>query len=110
MRLIDSGRKLLALEETARLHGAHGSVFSLGHIEDDRMGMKLWRCVSVHRARGVMLEGCGHKLPCRLGSMVAADAGLGIMLQLIQGKCDRFAMGFSHRIITTDESCQRNRF
>ena len=50
--------------------------------------MKLWRGVSIDRARGVMLEGGGNKLSGRLWRVVAADAGLGIALKLVEGESD----------------------
>src|ERR1039458_1005845 len=85
--LVHGGRELLRLQETARLQGAHGSIFAFGHIEDDRMGMKLRSGVSVDGASSVMLKRRDDKLPRGLRRVVAADAGLGIVLQLVQSKC-----------------------
>ena len=110
MGLIHGGRELLGLEETARLQGAHGSIFALGHIEDHGMGMKLRRCISVHRTGGVMLECRGDKLPGSLRRMVAADACLGIVLQLVKSEGNGLPMCFPNLVIAAHESRQRDRF
>ena len=44
-----------------------------------------------------------------LRRVVAADAGVGVMLQLPQRNRDRLAVGHAHPIIAADESGERNR-
>ena len=64
--LIDGGGELLRREETLRLNGARLAVVALGHIEDDGVGVKLRRNVTIDRAGGVMLELRRNELACRL--------------------------------------------
>jgi hypothetical protein len=54
--------------------------------------VELGRGVTVHRAGGVVLELGGDELPGGFGRMVAADAGLCVSLQFVQGDVDRCTM------------------
>ncbi len=74
------------------------------------MRVELRRGVAVHRAGGVMLELRGDELPGGLGGMVAADAGLRVPLQLVQGDVDGFAVRLPHPVIAADQRSQRNGF
>ena len=91
-----------------RLQGPHLSVLALGHIEDDDVRVELRRGVAVHRTGGVMLELGRDKLPGRLGGMIAADAGLRVPLQLIQGDIDGLAVRLAHAVIAADKRGQRD--
>jgi hypothetical protein len=69
------------------------------------MGMELRCSVSVNRAGGVMLEGSGYKLPGSFGRMIASNAGLCVVLQLILRKRDSFPVGLAHLFIATYKGC-----
>ncbi len=86
-RLIHGGRKVLGIEVALGLNGAElfavlGAVRPHGHIEDDGMGVKLRRGVSIHRAGGIMLELRGYEFACGFGLVIASDPRLGVPLQL----------------------------
>ena len=87
LRLIDGRGKLLRCEKALRLDGAGLAVLALGDIEDDGMGMKLRRNVTIDRAGGVMLELGGNELGRGFRRMVPADARLRVVFKLL--KCDR---------------------
>src|SRR5208282_516289 len=107
-RLIDSGRELLAVEETLRLDGARGTILALGHIEDDGMGVKLGSGVAIDRAGGVMLELCRYEFAGGFGGVVAADPRLGVPLQLGDSSGHCLPMGFSHPLIAANQCRQGN--
>ena len=81
LRLIDGGGKLLRCEKALRLDGAGLAVVALGDIEDDGMGMKLRRNVTIDRAGGVMLEFGSNEFGRGFGRMVSANAGLRVAFQ-----------------------------
>jgi hypothetical protein len=108
--LVDGCCELLGLEQTARLQSAHGSILALCHIEDHRMGVKLRRGISVDRASGVMLKSGGNESPGGFGGMVAADAGLRIVLQLVKSEGNGPTMCLANLVIAAHESRQRNGF
>src|SRR5271170_2902272 len=72
------------------------------------MGMKLRRCISVHRTGGIMLECCGDKLPGRLGHVIAAGAGLGVVLKLVKSEDNIVSMCFANFVVAAHKSRQRN--
>src|ERR1700679_2349791 len=75
---------LLRLEETALLQCARLPIVPLGYIENDRVSMKLWRGIAIHRTRDVMLEGGGDEPARCLWRMDITNARLCIPLQLMQ--------------------------
>ncbi len=103
LRLINGSGELLAVEESLRLESAKTAVLALGHIEDNDVGMKLRRSVAIHGPRRVMLEFRRDKLAGCFGRMIAADAGLRVPLQLVQGGVDGFTVGLAHAVITADK-------
>ncbi len=102
---VDGCRILLRLEETALLQCARLSIFSLSHIEDDCMSMKLRRGIAVNWTSGVMLEGSSDELACCLGRMDVTYASLCVSLQLLQRDSNTFAMRLTHAIIATHKGC-----
>ena len=56
-----------------------------------------------------MLELGGGELPGGFGGMIAADPGLRVPLQLVQGDIDRFTVCLAHPVITANKRGQRNR-
>src|ERR1700683_1718639 len=101
-RLINSGSKLLAVEETFRLDSACGAMLALRHIEDDGVGVKLGSGVAIDRAGGVMLELCRDEFAGRLGGGVASDPRLRVPLQLGESSGHCLPMGFSHSLIAAN--------
>src|SRR5208337_5315818 len=65
VRTINAGRILLRLEKAPLLKRTCLAVLTLGHVENDRMSMKLRRSIPVHRTGSVMLEGGGNELGSR---------------------------------------------
>src|SRR6202020_418043 len=65
------------------------SVGPLGHVEDNNVCMKLWRDIAIDRAGRIVLKLGGDKFPCGLGRMIAADAGLRIVFQLVEAQQGR---------------------
>src|SRR5271155_1621949 len=72
--------------------------------------MKLGRGIATNGTGGVMLEGRGDKLTCRLRRMDIADASLCVPLQLLQRNANTFAMRFTHATIAAYKGSQRNGF
>lgn len=66
-------------------------------------------CVSIDRARGVMLEGCCDKLAGRLRRMNIANASLRVAFQFVQRNANTFAMCITHALIATNKSRHRYR-
>ena len=84
------------------------SIVPLGHIEDDRVSVKLGRGIAVYGPRGVMLEGSSDELPRCLRSMNISDARLGIPFQFLQRNANAFTMRFAHAIIAAYKSGERD--
>ena len=108
-RLVDSGRKLLAVEVTLGLDGASGAVRAFRHIEDHGVRMELRRGIAIDRTGGVMLELGGNKLPSSFGGVVPADSSLSVSLQLGESGCDGFPVRLTHPVISTNKGGQRHR-
>ena len=83
--LIDGGRELLRSEKALRLDRPRLTILALGQIEDDRMGMELWRNIPIHWTSRIVLEFGGDEFARSLWRMVPADAGLRIVLELFKG-------------------------
>src|SRR5580693_3768302 len=72
------------------------------------MSVELRSGVAVYRAGGVMLELRGDKLPGRFGGMVAANAGLRVLFQLVQSDVDGLAVRLPHPVVAADKRGQRD--
>ena len=106
--LIDGGGELLRSEKALRLDRPRLTILALGHIENDRMGMELWRNIPIHRTSCIVLEFGGDEFARSLWRMVPADAGLRIVFELFKGCGDALAVRLTHTIIASDKSGQRN--
>ncbi len=106
---VHSCRILLRLEETALLQCARLPIVPLGHIENDRVSMKLRSSIAIHWTSGVMLEGSGDELARCLRRMDIADPCLCIPLQLLQRDANTFTVRLTNTIIATHKGCKRNR-
>jgi hypothetical protein len=62
----------------------------------------LWRDIAIDRAGGVVLKLGGDKLARGLGRMIAADAGLRVVFELVEGNADAFPMRFADAVIAAD--------
>ncbi len=93
-----------------RLHGASLPVFTLGHVEDDGMGVELRRGIAIDGPRRVVLEGRGGELTRRLRGMHVADPRLGVVLDLAQRHADALPVRLPHPLISADKRGQRNGF
>src|SRR5258708_5168445 len=81
--LIDGRGKLLGGEEALRLNCARLAIVALRDIENDRVCMQLWRDIAIDRAGGIVLELGGDKPARSLRGMIAADAGLWLVVRLV---------------------------
>ena len=108
--LIDGSGELLRGEEALRLNGAGLAVVALGDVENDSVGMELRRDIAIDRAGGVVLELGGNKFGRGLGRMVAADAGLRVVFELLKGNADALPMRFADTVIATDKRGERDGF
>ena len=86
------------------------AVVALGHIEDDRVGMKLRRNVTIDRAGGVVFKLGGDEFGRRLGRMVSADASLRVVFELLQGDANALAVGRTHIVVAADKRGKRDGF
>ena len=87
-----------------RLNGTGLATVALGEIEDHGVGMELRRNITVYGAGRIMLKLCSDELARRLWGMIAANAGLRVMLQLFEGHTNAFPMRFTDTIIAADQS------
>ena len=85
------------------------SVVAFGDIEDHSMGVELRRGVAVYRPRGIVLEGSRNEFACRLRRMDVADAGLRVLLQLVERHADALPMRLSYALIAAHKGGERNR-
>src|SRR5271166_3495640 len=97
---INGGRILLRAIQLMGLQCAGIAVFSLGDIEDDHMGVKLGRGISVHGTATVMLKFRGSPSASCFGLMVPTNARLNVAFQLVKRHADRFAVGHAHAFIS----------
>jgi hypothetical protein len=68
---------VLRLEKAALLQGTCLTVLTFRHIEDDSMGVKLRRSITIYGTGRVVLERGGNEFSGRLWRMNVADARLG---------------------------------
>ena len=101
--LIDGRGKLLRGEKALRLDGARLAAVALGDVEYHRMGMELWRDIAIDRAGGIVLELGGDKPARGLGRMIAADAGLRVVFELVEGYADALPVRFADTLIAADK-------
>ena len=52
-----------------------------------------------------MLELGGDKLASGFGRMIAADAGLRVVFELVEGNADAFPVCLAYTLIAADEGC-----
>src|ERR1039458_6871543 len=108
--LIDRRGKLLGGEEALRLDRARLAIIALREIENDRVSMQLWRDIPIDRTGCIVLKFGDDKFASGLGRMIAADAGLRVVFELVEGNADALSVGFAHTLIAADKSGQRDRF
>jgi hypothetical protein len=72
--------------------------------------VQLRRDIAIDRAGRIVLELGGDKLACGLGRMIAADAGLRVVFELVEGNADALAVRFADALIATDKRGERDRF
>ena len=101
--LVYGGRKLLRLKEAARLQGARLSIFTFSDVKNHRMGMKLWRGVTVNRTCGVVLKFGDDRLAGGLCWVIASDPRLGVSLQLVQSNSDTLTVGYPDAMVAAHE-------
>ena len=77
---------------------------AFGHIKDNDVGMELWSDVSIDRASRIVLKLRSDELARTLRRIIPADAGLDIVLELVEGYADACSMGFSDAIIASHKS------
>src|SRR5579864_5384350 len=110
LRLVDGRGKLLGGEEALRLNRARLAIVALGDIENDCVCVQLWRDVAIDGAGGIVLELGGDKSARSLRRMIAADAGLRVVFELVEGNTYALPMCFAYTLIATDKRGQRDRF
>ena len=93
-----------------RLNGTGLAVVALGHVENDRVGMQLWRDIAIDRAGRIVLKLGGNKLARGFRRMIAANAGLRVPFELVKGNADAIPVGFAHTLVATDQRRKRNGF
>ena len=106
--MIDGRGKLLRGEKTLRLDGARLAILSLRYVEDDRMSVKLRRDVAVNRAGGVVLELCRDELAGGLRRIIPADAGLGVVFELVESSADTLTVRLANALVAANECGERD--
>jgi hypothetical protein len=94
---------LLGGEEALRLDCARLAIVALRDIENDRVSMQLWRDIPIDRTGCIVLELGGYEFASGLGGMIAADAGLRVVFELVEGNADALTVGFTDTLIAADE-------
>jgi hypothetical protein len=72
------------------------------------MGVKLRRGVTVHWPRGIVLKGSRNEFAGCLRRVDVADAGLRVLLQLIERHADTLPVRLSHALIAAYKGSERN--
>src|SRR6202140_4866859 len=70
--------------------------------------MNLGRDIAIDRAGGIVLKLGGDKFPCGLGRMIAADAGLRVVFQLVEGNANALSVRFADTLIPSDKGSERD--
>ena len=100
--LIDGRGELLRGEEALRLDGARLAVVALGNVENDCVCVQLWRDIAIDGAGCIVLKLGGDKPARGLGRMIAADAGLRVVFELVEGNADALPVRFADTLIAAD--------
>src|SRR5580704_1084242 len=108
--LIDRRGKLLGGEEALRLDCARLAIVALRDIENDRVSVELRRDIAIDRTGRIVLKLGGYKFASRLGRMIATDAGLRVVFELVEGNADALPVGFADTLIAADKRSKRHRF
>src|SRR5208283_2110513 len=108
--LINRRGKLLGTEEALRLDCARLAIVALRDIENDCMRMQLWRDIPIDRTGCIVLKLGDDKFAGGLGRMIAADAGLRVVFELVEGNADALPVRFADTLIAADQRRERNRF
>src|SRR5712671_4589555 len=101
-------RGSLSKFKVARLDCARLAIVALRDIENDRVSMQLWRDIPIDRTGCIVLKLGGYKFASGLGRMIAADAGLCVAFELVEGNADALPVGFTDTLIAADEGRQRD--
>src|SRR3984957_3548276 len=101
--LIDSRCKLLGGEEALWLDGARLAVVALGDVENNRVSMQLRRDIPIDRTGCIVLKLGGYKFASGLGRVIAADTGLRVAFELIEGNADALPVGCTDTLIAADQ-------
>ena len=72
--------------------------------------MQLWRDIPIDRTGCIVLKFGDDKFASRLGRMIAADAGLRVVFELVEGNADALSVGFADTFIAADKAGQRDGF
>ena len=97
-------------KEALRLDGARLAIVALGDVENDRVCVQLWRDIAIDRAGCIVLKLGGDKLARGLGRMIAADAGLRVVFELVEGNADALPVRFADTLIAADKRGERDGF
>src|ERR1022692_3317720 len=108
--LIDGSGKLLRSEEALRLNRAMLAIAALGNVENNRVCVQLWGDIAIDRAGCIVLKLGGDKLARGLRRMIAADAGLRVVFELVKGNVDAVPVRFADTLIAADKRGERDRF
>src|ERR1019366_861999 len=108
--LIDGRGKLLGGEEALRLNRARLAVVALGNVENDRVRVQLWRDIAIDRAGCIVLKLGGDKPSRGLRRMIAADTGLRVVFELVEGDANSVPVRFADTFIAADKRGERDRF
>jgi hypothetical protein len=90
----------LGLNSAAVGYAANIAVFSLGDIEDDHMGVKLRRGISIHGTATVMLKLRGDPSASCFWRMVSANARLDVSFQLVKRHVNRFSVCHADALVS----------
>ena len=91
--------------EAKRLCGwmrARLAVVALGNVENDRVCVQLRGDIAIDGAGGIVLKLGGDKPARGLGRMIAADAGLRVVFELVEGNADALPVRFADTLIAAD--------
>ena len=106
--MIDGRGKLLRGKKNLWLDRARLAILSFRYVEDDRMSVKLRRDVAVNRAGGVVLELCRDELAGGLRRIIPADAGLGVVFELVESSADTLTVRLANALVAANECGERD--
>src|SRR5690348_8705209 len=99
---------MLGSVELLRLESMRFAIPRFSDIENDSVCVKVGSGIAVHGPGAIVLKFRRNHLSRCLGRVISSDARLNVAFKLVQSNCDALSMGFSDRLVASDQSRDRH--